>query len=116
MKVKSSIIDKYPLLVSLKDNSLIYQKAMHEAKMASDILKLSFGAEHVYIFGSLTHPNRFTENSDVDLAVSGIPNERFYASFAAVTRIVKSFKLDLIDISDCREYIRKSIEMEGVEI
>ena len=37
----------------------------------------ALGAERVWLFGSALDAGRFTMSSDVDLAVEGLPHERF---------------------------------------
>lgn len=68
------------------------------------------------VFGSLVDRSRFNRWSDIDLAVLGIPAARFYAAVGAVTRLITDFKVDLVDIDDCKESISKAIIREGVEI
>jgi len=54
--------------------------------------------------------------SDIDLAVSGIPAEKIYAAVGAVTGAVRDFKVDVLDLDDCKAYFKKTIEREGIEI
>ncbi|MBN1904645.1 MAG: hypothetical protein JW927_06075 [Deltaproteobacteria bacterium] len=75
-----------------------------------------FGATRVVIFGSLTHDGLFNPWSDIDLAAWGINPEIFYSAVAAMTGLSPFFRIDLVDINDCRSSIRKAIEKEGVEI
>lgn len=93
-----------------------YEEAWSVAKEAAVILKHDFAASKVAVFGSLTDLSAFTPWSDVDLAVWGLPESRFYAAVGAVTSLTSSFKIDLVDATDCRESLKKSIEFEGVEI
>ncbi len=118
---EESFIKKYPLTFSKKEktDTLIsekYQKAWNTAKIASGILKDKFGAEKVFVFGSLTNKTRFNKWSDIDLAALGIPAHKFYAAVAAVADFDEEFKIDLIDIDDCKNSLRKTIEDEGIEI
>ncbi len=64
-------------------------------KLGADLLKKS-GAREVYVFGSVA-TGRVTEDSDVDLAVSGLPPEIFFTTMA---RLVDLFDrpVDLIDL------------------
>lgn len=114
---------KYPLLFSDnqddQDREQIrerYERAWEEAKKAACLLKEKYGAKKVIVFGSLVDLSRFNRWSDIDLAVSGIPAARFYAAVGAVTRLITDFKVDLVDIYDCKESISKAIIREGVEI
>jgi predicted nucleotidyltransferase len=111
-----SIKKKYPLLFKDKDTDIEarYKKAWQEARKAAAILKKDFGAERVWVFGSLTDKSRFHKRSDIDLAEVGIPAKRFYAAVAAVTRSIKDYKVDLVDLTDCREAVKKAVEKEGI--
>lgn len=93
-----------------------YQRAWKLAKRAASLLKERFGAKRVVVFGSLSERSRFTSWSDVDLAVWGIPDERFYAAVGAVTALAADLQVDLVDADDCRDSLREVIESEGIEV
>ena len=114
--------NKYPLTFaedfSEADVALTkrYQEAWELAKRAAAILKKSFGAKKVVVFGSLAKRSWFTRWSDVDLAAWDIPHAKFYAAVGAVTGLTSDFKVDLVDAKECRDSLRKAIEAEGIEI
>ena len=91
-------------------------EAMEIAGRASDLLKKEFGATRVVIFGSLIHDEFFNPWSDIDLAAWGISPDDFYAAVAAVTELSASFRIDLVDVNDCKLSVRQAIEREGLEI
>ncbi|GAW93080.1 nucleotidyl transferase domain-containing protein [Calderihabitans maritimus] len=99
-----------------KNLSERYTRAWKLARKAADLLKKSYGASKVVVFGSLVHDAWFTSWSDIDLAAWGIPDDRFYSAVAAVTGMSEEFKIDLIDAETCGTSLRKSIEKEGVEL
>ncbi|MFN3983629.1 MAG: nucleotidyltransferase family protein [Caldilinea sp.] len=92
------------------------QEAWRVARQAAQILREQYGAVRVLIFGSLAHDDSFTGWSDIDLAVWGIPPERFYSAVAAVGELSPSFRIDLVDPAACRPALRRTIEAEGVEL
>lgn len=114
--------NKYPLTFtedfSEADTDLTrrYQEAWELAKRSAALLKKSFGAKKVVVFGSLTKRSWFTRWSDVDLAAWGVPNDKFYAAVGAVTSLTTDFKVDLVDAEEYRDSLRKAIEAEGIEI
>ncbi len=67
------------------------------------------------MFGSLTDLSAFALWSDVDLAVWSVSESKFYVAVGAVTDLASDFKIDLVDATDCRESLKKSIEFEGIE-
>jgi len=52
----------------------------------------------------------------IDLAVWGIPPERFYSAVAAVGELSPLFRIDLVDPAVCRPALLQTIEAEGVEL
>lgn len=111
---------KYPLLFSNKDscgyNSQIVSMALEDARRIAALLRDEYGAGNIIIFGSLTDKNQFNENSDIDLAVQGIPDERFFSAVSAATNISERFSVDIVDLDDCKESLRKTIERDGIPI
>lgn len=59
-----------------------------------------YGIEQAYIFGSLIYPNRFTEYSDVDVAVESIDPDRFFEAIALLSESVER-DVDLVNLSKC---------------
>lgn len=118
--MSKSIKEKYPLLFQDKkaDENLDvrYHRAWQKARIAADILKKEYGAEKVWVFGSLIQKDRFNQKSDIDLAEVGIPDDKFYSAIAAITRVVRDFEIDLVDMKSCRDALKKAIEEEGILI
>jgi predicted nucleotidyltransferase len=93
-----------------------WQQAQQLAREAAQQLREEFGARRVVLFGSAVEQSSFTRWSDVDLAVWGVPPERFYAAVAAVTGLSTDIPVDLVDAEQCSENLKKTIEQEGVEL
>lgn len=93
-----------------------YKRAMRLARQAAVLLRQDFGARRVALFGSLASRSSFTLWSDIDLAVWGIPAERFYAAVAAVTGLSAEFKIDLVDAEACKASLRSAIDQQGVDL
>ena len=92
------------------------REAWAVAARAAQLLREEFGAQKVVVFGSLIHERGFCRCSDIDLAAYGIPVERFYSAVADVTGLSSTFKVDLVDVNDCRPTLKKIIEKEGREL
>lgn len=86
------------------------------AGTAAQLLRKEFGAQKVVVFGSLAHGKGFGLWSDIDLGACGIPPEKFYSAVAAVTGLSSFFKIDLVDVAECRPTLQKVIEQEGIEV
>lgn len=91
-----------------------WQQAQQLAREAARRLREEFGARRVVLFGSAVEQSSFTKWSDVDLAVWGVPPERFYAAVAAVTGLCVDIHVDLMDAEQCSESLKETIEREGV--
>ncbi|RPJ02492.1 MAG: nucleotidyltransferase domain-containing protein, partial [Deltaproteobacteria bacterium] len=66
-------------------------------RAAADYLR-SCGAKNVYLFGSASK-GTFKENSDVDMAVEGLPPEIFFRAMGELFRILDR-PVDLIDLDE----------------
>ena len=112
------ITKKYPLLFHDDSiyNSELYNQAWVKANQAAEILKQYYSAQKVILFDSMLHKNSFDSSSDIDLAVSGIPDNRFYDAVGTILQVVSPFEIDLVDIDDCRESVKKVIASEGVAL
>lgn len=89
------------------------RRAHAAALKAAALLKTTFGAKKVFLFGSLARRADFTLYSDIDLAVRGIPSDRFLAAMDAVLTMDGEFKIDLVDLDFCLPAMREEIEKEG---
>jgi uncharacterized protein len=89
------------------------RRARLVARKATKLLKSEFGATEVILFGSLARRVGFTPWSDIDLAVRGIPPEKFFAAFGAIEHIDVNFKIDLVELETCPPALLKSIEKDG---
>ena len=92
------------------------REALSIAGTAAQLLRKEFGAQKVVVFGSLAHEKGFGLWSDIDLGAWGIPPEKFYSAVAAVTGLSSFFKVDLVDVAECRPTLQKVIEKEGIEV
>jgi len=85
-----------------------------EIEIAAGILK-SAGALEVFVFGSVSKGTERPE-SDIDLAVRGLPPEKFFRAMSEATFAV-SRPLDLIDLDDDNlftEYLERKGELRRV--
>jgi predicted nucleotidyltransferase len=76
---------------------------------AAAVLKAA-GAREVYVFGSAA-TGRLREGSDVDLAVSGLPPERFFEAMGEAGDALGR-PLDLIDLDEASPFTRY-LKQEG---
>jgi predicted nucleotidyltransferase len=80
-------------------------------RQAAEALKAA-GAKEVYLFGSAA-TGKLREDSDVDLAVSGLPPEVFFKAMGEAGDILKR-TLDVIDLDEDTPFTRYLKEEEGL--
>lgn len=68
-----------------------------DIKKATQILKEN-GVKEVFIFGSIAN-GKFNENSDIDIAVKGLNEKKFY-KVASILMFELEHEIDLIDLDD----------------
>ena len=90
------------------------EQAWHLARQAATLLKAQYNTSKVVLFGSLTHPDRFTKWSDVDLAAWGLTSKNWLHAMAAVRDLSAEIQLNLVDVSSCTSELLAAIEREGV--
>jgi len=83
---------------------------------ASDMLKKQFGAKRVLVFGSLVNKELFHLNSDVDLAVWGMDEKKYFRAVSQLISLNPEIKTDLIMGENAQNSMLTRIENEGVEI
>jgi len=82
---------------------------------AAEALKAA-GAREVYLFGSAA-TGHLREDSDIDIAVSGLPPRQFFRAMGQVSRILRR-PVDLIDLDEDNpftEYLKKEGHLVHVE-
>ncbi len=87
---------------------------MSKVEKAVAALKAA-GAREVYLFGSASK-GRLRDNSDVDMAVSGLPAEVFFRAATKASRALRR-PVDLIDLDEDNpftRYLKKEGELQRV--
>lgn len=113
-------IEKYKktYLNRLKEQKLLNKKLHSQA--LSDIEKIKkylieeVGVNEIYLFGSIINDN-FNQNSDIDLAVSGIKEEDFLKVYSKLDDFT-SFNVELIDLDERDDFFRQQIRKKGKKI
>ena len=90
------------------------ERAWQLARQAAVLLKKQYGVERVMLFGSLTHPDRFTHRSDVDLAAWGLTAANWLRAITAVQKLSAEIEVNLVDVNCCAPELLAVIEREGV--
>jgi len=91
------------------------KKGFHKEIEAAVAALKEFGAREVYVFGSAAG-GTMREDSDIDLAVSGLPPEVFFRAMARASGALGR-ELDLIDLDEdtpFTRYLKEEGELERV--
>ena len=67
------------------------------------MLKITFGATRVMVFGSLVHNDQFSLTSDINLAVWGINGENCFVAVARLEDVSPEFEIDLVAMEACQK-------------
>ena len=91
------------------------EAAQADARLIAGFLRRQ-GANRVVGLGSAFVPGRrFTMLSDIDLAVQGLPPERFFRTYAKAANMT-AFELDLIPVESATAPLRQAVHAEGVDL
>jgi predicted nucleotidyltransferase len=73
-----------------------------------------FGARRAWVFGSLLTGSA-TEESDVDLAVEGLPESAYFPALGALMQLFTG-PVDLVRMEEAGESLRQRVLAEGREL
>ena len=99
-------------LQNRKVDEALLQRAWQTAHRIAATLYEDFGATQVAVFGSLAEPESFSKWSDIDIAVWGIPNDKYFRASSVASDISGLFKVDLVDFESCKGVFRERIQSQ----
>lgn len=83
------------------------------AKQCERILKESFGAREVYVFGSLSGQSPWHSQSDIDMAVEGLAAGQYIQALAACYELLPSgMELDLVTLESAPQKLIAKAKQE----
>ena len=95
-----------------KVDDALLQRAWQTAHRIAEMLYKDFGATQVAVFGSLAEADTFSKWSDIDIAVWGIPNDKYFRAASVTSDISGLFKVDLVDFDSCKGLFRERIQSQ----
>ena len=93
-----------------------YNEAMKKLRPAAEYLYRE-GAKEVYLFGSILHPERFTEHSDLDFAVRGLDEAKHLEIEGKLADLLGDLEFDMLFLEEelcIRTDVLKRIREEAV--
>ena len=97
------------------DKALL-QRAWETAHRLAIVLYRDFGATKVAAFGSITEPERFTENSDIDIVVWGVSYNNCLDALWETKGLSSEFKIDIINFKSIDSLFRERILSQAIPI
>ena len=107
-------LDKH--LQNRKVDEALLQRAWHTAHKIAAMLYEEFGAEQVAVFGSLAERCWFSKESDIDIAVWGLSNDKYLDALWETVGFSQEFKIDLVDFNETTGRYRQRIQNQSVYI
>jgi predicted nucleotidyltransferase len=92
-------------------NQKLAQEARQNLQPVIDYLKENFPITKIILFGSLVK-GKFHDNSDIDLAVAGIPPENYFQALGKVNLISDRW-IDLKPLEDLEPHFLKRVLQTG---
>lgn len=89
------------------------QQGWQVARQAAHLLKQEFNATRVILFGSMVELRRVHLESDIDIAVEGLADERYLTAVAALLDL-SAFFVDLVQLEHVPPEIRAAIAQQGI--
>ena len=91
---------------------LLIKDALRTAISTAWILAEQYGVHRVYLFGSLAREYDFIGRSDIDLAVEGLDDIRYFKAVGYLCE-GKRFTIDIVPIEDCSQDLKEKVIKEG---
>ena len=95
-----------------KARLLRFEKALDDAAKIARYLRERYGCREICLIGSVLEKDRFSEKSDIDMVVKGLPKDRYFYILAEI-RDISDFAIDIIPYEDANELIRDTVKKKG---
>jgi predicted nucleotidyltransferase len=93
------------------------QRALHMHQVARECARRlvhEFGANKVYLFGSLLEARFIHDRSDIDLAVEGLDGTLYWKALSSLWALLpEGVELDLVPLERAQPSLAERVRMEG---
>jgi predicted nucleotidyltransferase len=90
-----------------------YKEALRDCKNIISLIIEKYNPKRIYQWGSLLYPERFSEISDIDIAVEGIENYETFSRMYGTVSELSSFPVDLVELEKIHPLHADSIRSQG---
>jgi len=108
---KTTLLDQH-LRKKRQENEKSRQQTLKQLLRSLPQLATRYGFERAYVFGSLTKKGRFRKNSDVDVAVEGLSDEKYFTFMAELSDLMGR-EVDVVQIE--RHHLKERVIESGIE-
>ena len=91
----------------------LYDQACADFRRMVDHIRSRYRDVSVYQWGSLLQPERFDENSDIDIALRGVSSPEVFFRLQGELEKMTGFRLDLVELERIDPIDRISIMEKG---
>ena len=75
-------------------------------------LRNKYKWDELYLFGSVTKPEKFSEHSDIDIGIQGLENVLHYRFIADLSELLE-WGIDVVRLEDCS--FAEAIKRRGIQ-
>ncbi|HPO64039.1 MAG TPA: nucleotidyltransferase domain-containing protein [Candidatus Kapabacteria bacterium] len=97
----------------LKEFDLLHSKAVEDFEKIVHMIIEKYNPKQIYQWGSLLSKNKFTDFSDIDIAISGLQDAETFFQLLADAEDISSFPLDIIELEKIHILHKKMIFEKG---
>jgi hypothetical protein len=97
---KTTLLDQQ-LRKERQENEKMRKQMLQQLLRSLPLLAARYGFARAYVFGSLTQKGRFRKTSDVDVAVEGLTDEKYFTFMAELSDLLGR-EVDVIQIEKHR--------------
>lgn len=121
VELSSTELAQYRAMAQRRQTAHAQQQAQRQrqgwqvARQAAQVLKQQFGVQQVWLFGSMLEARRVRSESDIDLAVAGLADDRYLEAVAQLLDL-SAFAVDVVQVEHAKPRLREVIEQQGVEL
>ena len=105
---------KQKRLVRQEELAWRHQRALNDFQQIVDMIVNKYKPKKIYQWGSLLNKDQFSEISDIDIAVEGMPDAQSYFNMLADAVKLTSFPLDIVEMENIHELHKNMIIQKGV--
>ena len=91
------------------------QRLVEAAQNCANLLAKKYTVRAVYLFGSVAWPDRFHADSDIDLAVEGLPDEKYMRALTELWHLLPAEgELSLVPLESAFPELAERVRREGI--